>query len=41
MKVQAFPVRVAPVIHDTEPPVLSTTLHDVYEQGFVTESVKY
>ena len=41
LKVQVFPVRVASVIHSTETSVLSTILHEVYEQGLVAESVKY
>lgn len=41
LKVQIFPVRVAPVIHVTTAPVLSTILHYVYEQGLVAELVKY
>jgi len=41
MKVQVFSVRVVPEIHDTEASVLSTKLHEVYEQGLVAESAKY
>jgi hypothetical protein len=41
LKVQLFPVRVAPVIHATAAPVLSTILHYVYKQGLVAELAKY
>jgi hypothetical protein len=41
MKVQVLPVRMVPVIHGTEASVLSTILHEVYEQGLIAESAKY
>lgn len=41
LKEQTLPVKVASVIHFTGAPVLSTKLHNVYEQGLVAESVKY
>jgi len=41
VKVQVFPVRVAPFIHSTAAPVLSTILQNVYKQGLVVESMKY
>ena len=41
LKLQIFPTREASLIHDTRVSVLSTILHEVYEQGLVAESVKY
>jgi len=41
LKVQMFPVRVAPAIHVIAVVVLPTILQEVYEHGLVVESVKY